>query len=76
MALGNHHDNFDLWDSKFQPWNSVAIGPHRDLLAGWAAAARKCGLPFGVSLHADHAWTWYEPSRRTGSKRLSIRNCG
>lgn len=64
MALGNHHDNFDLWDSKFQPWNSVAIGPHRDLLAGWAAAAQKCGLPFGVSLHADHAWTWYEPSRR------------
>lgn len=22
FALGNHHDNFDLWDSKYQPWNS------------------------------------------------------
>ena len=20
MTLGNHHDNFDLWDSKYQPW--------------------------------------------------------
>ncbi|MDO4171173.1 MAG: alpha-L-fucosidase [Prevotellaceae bacterium] len=64
FALGNHHDNFDLWDSKYQPWNSQNIGPHRDILAGWAAAARKQGLPFGVSLHADHAWTWYEPAQR------------
>lgn len=64
FALGNHHDNFDLWDSKYQPWNSVNIGPKRDILAEWAKAARKYGLPFGVSLHADHAWTWYEPSQR------------
>ncbi len=64
FALGNHHDNFDLWDSKYQPWNSMNIGPHKDLLEGWAKAARKYGLYFGVSLHADHAWTWYEPSRR------------
>lgn len=64
FALGNHHDNFDLWDSKYQRWNSVNIGPHRDILAEWAEAARKAGLPFGISFHADHAWTWYEPSRR------------
>jgi alpha-L-fucosidase len=64
FALGNHHDNYDLWDSKYQPWNSMNIGPHKDILAGWAAAAKKAGLPFGISFHADHAWTWYEPSRR------------
>ena len=64
FALGNHHDNFDLWDSKYQEWNSKAIGPHKDILDGWAKAAKKVGLPFGISFHADHAWTWYEPSRR------------
>lgn len=64
VALGNHHDNYDLWDSKYQPWNSKNIGPKHDILAGWAAAAKKCGLPFGISFHADHAWTWYEPSQR------------
>jgi alpha-L-fucosidase len=64
FALGNHHDNFDLWDSKYQRWNSMNIGPHKDILAGWAAAAKKAGLPFGISFHADHAWTWYEPSQR------------
>lgn len=64
FVLGNHHDNYDLWDSKYQEWNSMNIGPRRDILAEWSAAAKKHGLPFGVSLHADHAWTWYEPAQR------------
>ena len=71
FALGNHHDNFDLWDSKYQAWNSKNMGPKRDILAEWEQAARKYELPFGISFHADHAWTWYEPSQRydrNGSK--------
>ena len=60
VALANHHDNFDLWDSKYQPWNSVKVGPQRDLIGAWARAARDQGLPFGVSIHASHAWSWYE----------------
>ncbi len=64
FVLGNHHDNYDLWDSKYQPWNAKNIGPQRDVLEGWAAAAKKYGLPLGISFHADHAWSWYEPSQR------------
>lgn len=64
FVLGNHHDNFDLWDSQYQPWNSMNIGPHRDILSEWSKAAKKHGLPLGISFHADHAWTWYEPSQR------------
>ncbi len=60
FALANHHDNLDLWDSKYQPWNSVRVGPKKDLIGGWAAAARAHGLRFGVSVHAAHAWSWYE----------------
>ncbi|HZX27088.1 MAG TPA: alpha-L-fucosidase [Telluria sp.] len=61
VALANHHDNFDLYASKHQPeWNATRIGPKRDLIGGWAKAARKHGLPFGVSVHAAHAWTWFE----------------
>ena len=63
FALANHHDNFDNWDSKYQPWNSVNVGPKQDLIGGWAKAARKNGLRFGVSVHAAHAWTWYEPAQ-------------
>ncbi|MFN8356156.1 MAG: alpha-L-fucosidase [Spirosomataceae bacterium] len=64
FALANHHDNLDLWDSKYQSWNSVKVGPHQDILSGWAKAAKHQKLPFGLSVHASHAWTWYETAQR------------
>jgi len=65
FAMANHHDNFDLWDSKYQPWNSVNMGPKRDILDGWRRAAINNDLPFGISVHAAHAWLWYETARRS-----------
>jgi alpha-L-fucosidase len=66
MAMANHHDNFDLYDSKYQKhWNATKIGPKKDLIAGWARAAKNNGLPFGVSVHASHAWSWYEVAQRS-----------
>jgi len=65
MALANHHDNFDTYDSRYQRhWNAVNIGPGKDLISGWAKAAKNNGLPFGVSVHASHAWRFYESAQR------------
>ena len=63
VALANFHSNFDNWDSKYQPWNSVNIGPHKDIIGMWEKAARNNSLRFGVSLHASRPWYWYEPSQ-------------
>lgn len=68
FALANHHDNFDLYDSRYQEWNSTNMGPEKDIVGGWEKAARKYGLRFGVSVHASHAWSWYEPSRGSDTK--------
>ena len=65
MALANHHDNFDLFSSKYQSWNSTKIGPKKDLIGGWAKAAKNQGLHFAVSVHASHAWSWYETAQRS-----------
>ena len=62
VALANHHDSFDAWDSKHQPWNATAVGPHRDVIGTWAAAARKQGLRFGVTVHQARNWWWFQPS--------------
>ena len=64
MTLGNHHDNFDNWNSTYQEWNSVNVGPKKDLIKGWSDACKAEGLPLGVSIHASHAWTWLEPSQK------------
>ncbi|EGF91459.1 Alpha-Fucosidase [Asticcacaulis biprosthecium C19] len=60
VAMANHHDNFDAYDSKFHDWNSVRIGPKKDLIGLWAKAARARGLKFGVSNHSAHAWHWFQ----------------
>lgn len=62
MAMGNHHDNFDCWDSPYQEWNSMRMGPMKDIVGGWAKMCEKYGLKLGVSFHASHTWTWMEPS--------------
>ena len=31
-AHGQHHDGFSMWDSKINPWNAVAMGPHQDIV--------------------------------------------
>lgn len=69
MAMANHHDNLDLYDSKHQPnWNSTKMGPKKDIIGGWEKAARKAGLPFAVSVHAAHAWSWFETAQRSDKK--------
>jgi len=60
VALANHHDNFDAYDSKYHPWNSVRVGPKRDIVGTWARVARARGLRFGVSNHSAHAWHWLQ----------------
>ncbi len=60
LVQGVHHDNFDLWDSTFQPWNSVRLGPRRDLVGEWAAAARAAGMRYGVTFHHEYTWWWWQ----------------
>ena len=60
MIQGVHHDNFDLWNSRYQPWNSVNIGPKRDLLGEWDKACRKHDMHYGVTFHHEYTWWWWQ----------------
>jgi len=60
ISLANHHDNFDNYASRYHDWNSTKVGPKRDIVGGWAKAARARGLKFGVSNHSAHAWHWFQ----------------
>jgi alpha-L-fucosidase len=58
MAMGVHHDNFDCWNSAYQPWNSVRIGPKTDIVGTWEKKARQHGLRFGIGFHNSPPRTW------------------
>ena len=71
MIQGVHHDNYDLWNSRYQPWNSMNIGPKRDLLREWADACHKHGMRYGVTFHHEYTWWWWQTafgSDKTGDK--------
>jgi len=70
MAMGCHHDNFDCFDSKYQPWNSVHVGPKVDIVGTWEKVARRHGMRFGIGFHDTPARTWgqFMPVRYSGDK--------
>ena len=68
MAQAVHHDNFDNWNSKYHKWNSVGMGPKKDIVGIWKEAAKKEGLHFGVSEHLGHAYTFLLTSHGADKK--------
>ena len=65
VSMATHHDNFFLWDSKIHRWNSVKMGPMKDVVGLWQKAAQKEGLRFGISEHLGASFTWFQPSHRS-----------
>lgn len=63
VSMANHHDNMDMYNSRYQPWNSVNVGPKKDIVGIWAGLAKKAGLLYGVSVHAARAWSWMEDAQ-------------
>ena len=59
MSMGVHHDNFDMWNSTYQPWNAANKGPKKDIVGMWAHAAREAGLKFAVSEHLWVSYKWF-----------------
>ncbi len=62
-ACGVHHDNFDCWDSTHHPWNSVKVGPGKDIVGMWEKAARAAGLRFGITEHHGRTYNWLNTSK-------------
>jgi alpha-L-fucosidase len=60
-----HHDNFDLWDSKYQEWNAVNRGPKKDLIGLWKEATHKAGLRFGVTTHLSRNYSWHNTANQS-----------
>lgn len=63
MLVSKHHDGYALWPSKYnRNWNSVDVGPKRDIVGELTEAVRKTDLKMGLyySLsewnHPLHRW--------------------
>ena len=55
-VMAVHHDNFDLYDSTYQPWNSLRMGPKIDIVGAWKKACAKEHLRFAISSHLSNGF--------------------
>jgi len=59
VLTSKHHEGFTLWPSaQSWNWNSVDIGPHRDLCGDLTASVKKQGLHMGFYYSL---YEWYNP---------------
>ena len=64
VLVSKHHDGYALWPSAYSPgWNSVDVGPGRDLVGELTEAVRDAGLRMGL-YYSLGEWTnelhrWY-----------------
>ena len=63
VAQATHHDHFFNYDSALNPMNSVKVGPGKDILALWKAAADRRGLPFGITEHLGASFSWWRVNK-------------
>ena len=73
LLVSKHHDGFCLWPSQYAPgWNSVDLGPHRDICGELTEAVRNKGLKMGF-YYSLPEWTspihrWYvDPDNQIGT---------
>jgi len=49
VMVSKHHDGYAMWPSKYAPnWNSMEVGPKRDLVGELSTSVKKAGLHMGL----------------------------
>jgi len=67
VLTSKHHEGFTLWPSaQSWNWNSVDIGPHRDLCGDLTTAVKTAGLHMGFYYSL---YEWYNPLYRNNLEK-------
>jgi alpha-L-fucosidase len=69
-----HHDGFAMWDSDCSEYNSMDMGPHRDITGEIIKAIRKQGMKTVVSFHQYTNWFFFNPGRKICPPGVDVNN--
>ena len=72
-SIGEHHDGFSMWDTKYNKFNSMNMGPHRDVVGEMARALRKQDLKVVTTFH-HLRWQWYDVGRSLCPEGVGVNN--
>ncbi|MGY3052993.1 alpha-L-fucosidase [Pedobacter sp. UYEF25] len=63
VPVAEHHDGFAMYDTKLSKWNSVNMGPKRDVIGELSTSIRREGMIFGLSSHRAEHWYFFHNGR-------------
>lgn len=63
VAQASHHDHFFNFKSRYNRFNSVDMGPHKDICGLWRAASEKWNMPFGMTEHLGASFAWWRSNK-------------
>lgn len=63
VAQATHHDHFFNFASRYNHFNSVEVGPGKDICALWKAASEKRHMPFGLTEHLGASFAWWRSNK-------------
>jgi len=67
VPVAEHHDGFQNYGSELSKWNSVDMGPKRDITGDLLEACEREGLTRGVSSHRVEHWFFFSHGREFDS---------
>ena len=70
ILTAKYDDGFCLWDTKQTKFNSVKMGPKRDIIREYVDACREFGLKVGVYYNLNE---WYNPDAVKAAKSKHVR---
>ncbi len=59
-----HHDGFALWDTDYDEWNAMDMGPEIDIVGTLIEALKKQGLKTCIAWHNWRTYITYDTGRR------------
>lgn len=63
MPVAEHHDGFAMYDTQFNRWNSVEMGPRKNIVGELKAACESKDIVFCASTHRAEHYFFMNPGR-------------
>ena len=67
VAQAMHHDHFFNYPSQINRMNAMRVGPKKDICGLWKQAAKKYGMPFGLTEHLGASFSWWRVNKMSDS---------
>ncbi len=61
--IAEHHDGFAMWDTQYDQYNAMDMGPCRDIVGEMVQAVRKQGMKVVVTFH-HMRWDYYDAGKK------------